>query len=171
MSLISILLFMVSPVFGNSAAQVAQPAPAEPKISITIKTAQSTVNVGSDVEVEVEMRNISAGDIFYGAAGVFGAGTTSFKWEIRDNKGRTIPMTEYGIKANHIDPSLEGVPPHVHAGSAFAETLGPGKSVVQKLALSKEYDLSKPGKYTIQALHTDGKTDVKSNTITVTVTP
>jgi hypothetical protein len=84
-------------------------------------------------------------------------------------------MTDYGIKANHLDPSQDAsgprVPPHISTGSAFAETLGRGKSVVQKLALSKEYDLSNPGKYTIQALHSDGKTDVQSNVISLTVTP
>lgn len=41
------------------------------------------------------------------------------------------------------------------------------------MALSKEYDLNKPGKYTVQAsrLEADGKTDVKSNVIALTVTP
>jgi hypothetical protein len=165
------MLTMALVISGKSTAQVAQPAPAEPKISITIRTAQNAVKVGSDVEVEVKMENISAEDLFYGVPGLFGAGTTSFRWEIRDSKGTAIPMTEYGIKANHLEPPQEGVPPHVDAGSAFAGTLGPGKSVVQKLALSKEYDLNKPGKYTIQALHFDGKMDVKSNTITLTVTP
>jgi hypothetical protein len=171
--LIIVVFAVASLVAENSSAQVAQSVSGEPTISITVKTPQSTVTVGSDVEVEVEMKNISAGDILYSAAGLFGGGSsTSFRWDVRDGAGKAIPMTQYGIKANHLEPPQErGVPPSVRTGSAFAETLSPGKTVVQKLALSKEYDLSKPGKYTIQALRFDGKLDVKSNIITLIVTP
>jgi hypothetical protein len=160
------MAFMVS---GKSAAQVTQPAPAEPKISITIKTAQSAVKVGSDVEVEVEMKNISAEGVGFVPTSTMSSSTTSFRWDIREGAGKEVPMTEYGLKANCLD-SPGGVP-RICAGSSFEAILDPGKSFRQKLALSKEYDLSRPGKYTIQALGFDGKTDVKSNTITLTVTP
>jgi hypothetical protein len=165
-----VALTMASLVSGNVSGQVAQSTLTEPKITITIKTEQSIAAVGSAVEVQVEMKNISAADISYGAAGIFGAGTTSFRWEIRDGEGRAIPMTQYGLKVNHLDDPREGVAPTIRAESAFAETLRPGKSVVQKVALSKEYDLGKPGKYTIQALRFDGNVEVKSNIITLTLT-
>ena len=173
MLLTFVTLTMASLVSGNSIAQVAQPAPAEPKISIAIKTAQSAVKVGSDVEVEAEMRNISTEDVGFGGAMGPPGGTTSFRWEIRDSEGKAVPMTEYGIKANHVDTPQGPAPgvPHIWAGSSFGASLGPGKSVVQKLALSKEYNLSKAGKYTIRALRSDGQIDVKSNTVTLTLTP
>jgi hypothetical protein len=170
-TLLTVAMFtLASLTFESSAAQITQPSPAEPKISITIKTAQSAVKVGSDVDVEVEMKNISTADV--GAGGAMGPPglTTLFRWEIRDNDGKAVQMTEYGIKANHLEPPPPG-PPHIWAGSFFGEALSPGKTLVQKLALSKEYNLSKPGKYTIQALRFDGTIDVKSNTISLTVTP
>ena len=152
-----------------SAPQVAQPAPAEPRISITIKTALSTVKVGSNVDVEVEMKNISAEGVGFVPPSTMSFSTTSFKWDIRDSAGKPVTMTVYGLKVNCED--APGGVPRICAGSSFSDILDPGKTLTQKLALSKEYDLSKPGKFTVQAFHYDGKTEVKSNTITLTVTP
>lgn len=163
------MLTIASLVPGNSAAQVAQPATAKPKISIAIKTAQNAVKVASDVDVEVEMKNISQEGVGFILTGTMSFSSTSFRWDIRDIASKPVPMTEYGLKANCLD-SPGGVP-RICSGSSFGDTLDPGKAFRQKLTLSKEYDLSKPGKYTIQAFRSDGKTDVKSNVITLTVTP
>jgi hypothetical protein len=155
-----VIITIVSLVSGNSTAQVAHPTPAEPRISITIKTAQSAVKIDSDVDVE---------GVGFAPSGTMSFSTTSFRWDIRDNADKPVPMTEYGLKANCLDSP--GGAPRICAGSSLGDILDPGKSFRQKLALSKEYDLNKLGKYTIQALHFDGKMDVKSNTITLTVTP
>lgn len=42
-----------------------------------------------------------------------------------------------------------------------------------EIKLDEMYDLSAPGKYTVQVPHydEDNKEDVKSNTVTITVTP
>ena len=165
------LVLLTMPFLGSriSAAQAAHPAPAEPRISITIKISRSGVKVGSNVDVEVEMKNISSEGVGFVPAGTMSFSSTSFRWDIRDSGGKPVPMTEWGLKANCLD-SPGGVP-RICAGSSFSDILDPGKSFTQKLALSKEYDLSKPSKYTIQALHSDGKADVQSNFISLTVTP
>lgn len=165
--LMLVMLSAQSLASGNSVAQVAKPKPAEPKIAIVIKAAQTSVKVGSIVEVEVQEMNISHGDVPGG--GPFSASTTIFRWDIRDSTGKQVPMTEYGLKANHLD-SPDGVP-RVWAGSSFSAPLAPGQTITQKLTLSKKYDLSNPGKYTIQAIQSDGEMDVKSNTVTLSVTP
>jgi carboxypeptidase family protein len=149
--------------------EVAQPALPEPKISITIKTAQNTVAVGSDVQVEVAMKNISQEGVGFVPSGTMSYSTTSFRWDIRDSAGKPVPMTDYGLKANCLDSP--GGAPRICAGSSFADILNPGRSLNEKLALSKEYDLSRPGRYTIQALKFDGELAVKSNIIILTVTP
>jgi len=164
-----ILLMVVSLASGNRSAQVAQPTPAEPKITIVIKMAKTVVKFGSDVVAEVEMKNISQEGVGFVPPGTMSCSTTSFRWDIRDSAGKPVPMTEYGLKANCLD-SPGGVP-RISAGSSFRDMLDPGKSFRQELALSKEYGLSKPGRYTIQAFRSDGKIDVKSNTITLTVAP
>jgi len=169
-----VFVLFTSVISAGGQAQVAQPAPAEPKFSLTIKTAQGTVKVGSDVVVEAEMKNISAEDVFYSVFTGRGDGpvASGFTWEILNSKGKPVPFTEYGLKLNRPEPELGpggGIVPV--AGKTVFGLVGPGKAFVEKSALSKEYDLSKPGKYTIQALRSDGKTDVKSHIITLTVTP
>jgi hypothetical protein len=168
-----VLVLFTSVISAGGQAQVAQPAPAEPKFSLTIKTAQGAVKVGSDVVVETEMKNISAEDIFYSALSVKGPepGPSGFMWEILDSEGKPLPFTEYGLKINRPEPELGPGGYVLPAGKTVFGLLGPGKAVVEKRALSKEYDLSKPGEYSIQALRSDGKTDVKSNIVTLTVTP
>jgi len=165
--LILVMLFAPLVVFGTGVSQIAQPKTAKPRIVISIKTAKTSVKAGSVVEVKVEEKNISDRDV--PGADAFSPSTTFCRWKVRDNLGKQVPMTEYGLKANHL-ASPDGVP-RISSGSSFSSPLGPGQTMTQNLALSKEYDLSNPGKYAIQAISSDGETDVKSNTITLTVTP
>jgi hypothetical protein len=56
----------------------------------------------------------------------------------------------------------------------LASPLNPGEEDRHSLMISKLYDLSKPGKYTIQVTRLDlegTKIQLKSNAITVTVEP
>lgn len=169
MLLMLVMLAAGSMIIGRTTtAQAQQPANTAPRISIAIKTSQTVVKTGSDVVVQVEMKNISQVDVPDGAPLADGP-TTSFQWEVRDSSGKQVAMTDYGLRANHLD-SPNGVP-RVWAGSFFSAPLAPGKVITQTLALTKEYDLSKPGKYTVQASRGDGQTRVKSNIITLTVTP
>jgi hypothetical protein len=175
-SLMIVTLTMASLVSQKSATQFAQPARAAPKFSLTIKTAQGTVKVGSDVVVEAEMKNTSVEDIFYSALTGRGQdpGRSGFAWEILNVEGKPVPLTEYGLKINHLESPQDEVGPGGYipsAGKTVYGLLGPGKAIVENRTLSKEYDLSKPGKYTVQASRFDGKTDVKSNTLTLTVMP
>src|SRR5882672_3553931 len=59
--------------------------------------------VGSDVEVEVEMKNISAEGVGFVPTSTMSSSTTSFRWDIREGAGKEVPMTEYGLKANCLD--------------------------------------------------------------------
>ena len=103
-----VLVLFTSVISAGGQAQVAQPAPAEPKFSLTIKTAQGTVKVGSDVVVEAEMKNISAEDVFYSVFTGRGDGpvASGFTWEILNSKGKPVPFTEYGLKLNRPEPEL-----------------------------------------------------------------
>jgi hypothetical protein len=49
----------------------------------------------------------------------------------------------------------------------------PGKVMKTEIRLDEVYDLTSPGKYTIQVSHydEDNKEEAKSNTLTITVTP
>jgi hypothetical protein len=166
--LVMLTLFAIGPLIigGSTSTQVTHPSP---RISIAINTTRTVVKTGSDVVVEVEMKNISQEDVPDGAPLTPGLGSTGFRWEVRDSAGKQVAMTDYGIRVNH--PESSSGEPHVWVGSFFTAPLAPGKVINQKLALTREYDFSKPGKYTIQASRWDGQIEVKSNTITLTVTP
>src|SRR5258706_11378299 len=103
-----VFVLFTSVISAGGQAKVAQPAPAEPKFSLTIKTAQGTVKVGSDVVVEAEMKNISAEDVFYSVFTGRGDGpvASGFTWEILNSKGKPVPFTEYGLKLNRPEPEL-----------------------------------------------------------------
>jgi hypothetical protein len=58
-------------------------------------------------------------------------------------------------------------------GSIITYFLKPGETIKDGLTLNRLYDLTKPGKYTIQCQRFDEESNswVKSNKITITVTP
>jgi len=59
----------------------------------------------------------------------------------------------------------------------MGRTVNPGESFVERVTVTKTYDLSKPGKYTISVVRPIeswqklGEGKVKSNSVTVTVVP
>lgn len=108
-----VFVLFTSVISAGGQAQVAQPAPAEPKFTLTIKTPQGAVKLGSDVVVEAEMKNISAEDIFYSRVMGRGQepGPSGFTWEILNSEGKPVPFTEYGLKINGPEPPQGEVGP------------------------------------------------------------
>jgi hypothetical protein len=97
-----------------------------------------------------------------------------YKIDVLDSAGASAPEKDAGRLAKIRDQS----PPF--AGQEAAQrhgeealSLKPGEEWWDAISVSQFYDLSKPGQYTIQLRRWDDetKTWVKSNTITLTVTP
>jgi len=131
----------------------------QPWIKLAISTSQSVVKSGSAVVIKITRTNTSDHNIFYGV------GVGSFTdLEVRNREGKLVPETPYGHKVHDKG--------HWRGGSVFSVPLEPGKTRKEEVELNKEYDLSNPGDYTIQARETDPQgIVVKSNTISMTVTP
>jgi hypothetical protein len=139
-------------------------SPAEPWFSVTIDTPEATVTVGLDVKLKVIFTNNTGKDIHYSAGGPARSGP-AFDINVRDAEGNPVPETLYGLK-------LHGKDPHPWSGSVFSATLHPGKTIEEEVSLSKEFDLSKPGKYTVQVQEKNPVFQtVKSNVLTITVVP
>ena len=87
--------------------------------------------------------------------------------DVRDDKGVARPETRFYIFAQGRDPDA------AKRTSGWATKVKPGGTLADRVKVSKLYDLNQPGKYTIQFQRLDPqtKTFVKSNEITVTVTP
>jgi hypothetical protein len=138
--------------------------------SIKINAGHSHVKVGDPVYVDIEMRNTSDHEIDCTAMTGNNGIDRNFQYEILDDNG---------------DPA-----PKIAAGKTFPEaipcTLKPENNYSTGGEISRIFDFSRPGKYTIQLSRPiwgndqipetgrtvqNGQTVVKSNKITITVLP
>jgi|SRR5580692_1777635 hypothetical protein len=161
----SILLLIATLLVTQSTDQANKP----PAMSVTISAASETVKVGSELRIKILITNKSDHEILLGKpAGKAGQGEFLNLIEVRDERGNAVPKTRYYRQIR----GEEYVPVGVYV-STIGFSVKPGESMEEEAIVSKLYDLDKVGKYRIQTQHDDpdNKALVKSNTITVTVTP
>jgi hypothetical protein len=125
--------------------------------SLTIATRQDAVRAGSEVTLETFLTNTSNHVVEFDFA------VTKLDLQVRDSRGNLVPLTkdgqelqkQFGARGGNLVP------------------VQPGKTERGDILLDRVYDLSQPGTYTIQVHRLDetSKTVVKSNTITLIVTP
>ncbi len=135
-------------------------------LEIAISTQQSKIMAGDPIKIAITMKNMSDHDITIIKFGGDSQAELNYEIIVRDKNGEMLNETSYrkGIK--------EGV-----AGSRKLFTLKPSAEITEKANINKLYDLSMPGEYTVQVekelppSEGKGKGTIKSNTITVTVTP
>ncbi|MFL6228127.1 MAG: DUF305 domain-containing protein [Pyrinomonadaceae bacterium] len=126
------------------------------KIAITIEN--STIIAGADIWIKVSLTNTSNQDVPAGVGYSRGNIASIFRFEVRDEHGELVP------KRTYPHPELE-------SGSVTFVTIHHGETWTQDQEVSALYDMRKPGKYTIQVWQRDPNFDIKSNVVTVTVTP
>lgn len=137
--------------------------------SVTISPEKPTVKVGSPVWLVATIENKSDHDL--PVYRVISSDTDQGGWvytvDVRDDKGVARPETKFYRFAQGRDPDV------AKRTSVWATKVKPGETTADRVNVSKLYDLNQPGKYTIQFQRLDPqtKTFVKSNEITVTVTP
>ncbi|HQX10612.1 MAG TPA: hypothetical protein PLG23_09270 [Thermoflexales bacterium] len=105
--------------------QTTYPAPAQPRATIRL------ANVGDTAQIVNKRFALNYSDA--------AAYECEIKLMIHNNAGDELPFTS---RVNIGDP----------ADRHFAE-LGPGQSLAREYALARTYDVSTPGRYTIQALY------------------
>jgi len=170
-----ILLVMVGGVLvsGRIRAQDANAAQqVPPPFTLSIVPVAPTVKSGSDVFVDVTMENKSDHDLRV-TIGDDKAGR-EYHIDVWDEQGATPPETKFSRMLHHrLTPEEEATGPQALTFTLLFDALAPGKSITNRVRVSKMYDLGKPGKYSVQVVRfgEDSKTLVKSNKITVTVTP
>jgi hypothetical protein len=128
--------------------------------TLTLEAEENPVQTGSEVKVDITLRNSSnrAMHISYGLSEL------DYVIEVRDSQNRIPPETEFARKSK---------------GRAYFSNdqvfyLQPGESLPKApLVVSKFYDLSRPGKYTIQlgrAVPKElGGGTIKSNVVTLII--
>ncbi len=134
-----------------------QPNPAPFKIAISSDT--PTVIAESDVSIKVSLTNTSNQDVDEGVMYMDGINLDStFRFEVRDEHGKLVFKRTYPYE-------------ELRTGHVRFRTIRAGENLTQSQPVSALYDMRKPGKYTIQVWRRNPDYDIKSNIVTVTVTP
>jgi hypothetical protein len=145
----------------------AEKAP-KPTFTMTISTAHETVAPGSKVIVAVHLTNVSDHALRFGRFG-FGGPDLSYRVEVRNSQGQLAPYTEdYGKMLRREPPYNQPI-----VGGAAGYGVEKGETATETIEVTKQYDLSTSGKYTIRVFHSDlvANIDVQStNTIILNVT-
>jgi hypothetical protein len=134
------------------------PPPQRPatSFSLYITDDEDSVKPGDKIVVHIEVTNTSDHDI------VYVPNSASVDIQIRDARGNLAPLTEAG-REKRKQLGMPGGNPHV---------IKPGDTLNLNVEADGLYDLQ-PGDYTLQILQFDKETNtwVKSNALTITVTP
>ena len=137
----------------------------KPSFSIAINAPEDIVKADSSVPLDIILTNTSDKDTSSGE--ILGGAELNYDIDVRGSKGELAPETSFGRKLHHKEPGF------TLGGSVVAYYLKPGQTHETRSYLNRVYDLSQPGKYTIQVQRRDpdSNTIVKSNAITITVVP
>jgi hypothetical protein len=156
--LLSVLFIFPSIIAGQDSPSV------ERWFAVTISTPKPVVKVGTAVKLKVVFINDTDEDIRYGVGGPGRSGPV-FDLDVRHSEGKPVPETPHGL-------ILHGKNPRPWSGSVYSTAAHPGDKIEEELVLNKEYDLSKPGKYTVQLRERHPKfRAVESNTIPIAIVP
>jgi hypothetical protein len=165
-SVLAVLLLTVGLVTGSKTwAQHAKATEStDPSLSITVSVRQDVVKIGTRAYIEVTTKNISTHETQISKS----HGQLSFQMDVKDEESHSRPESELAQETRRkrrADPIGEQ--------SLVTNHLKPGESDKEIADVRDYYDLSKIGKYTIQVHRLDprSQTEIKSNTITITVTP
>jgi hypothetical protein len=174
-----------SPIIAVLLTTVGLFAKSKPEFSLEIRGVQSTVKLGSPVEVEVKMTNLTNHGLFIGSTNPAGAYHT---YDVRRD-GWPVPETELSKKLKQTPPPPPPCknPPEICAIRVTAliatPPLPPHRAITEIVSVSDYRDMSLPGNYTIQLQDVDyivsGRGEkqklrpvgVSSNRITVTLEP
>lgn len=136
--------------------------------SLTIEPPTGPLKVGAEVRLQVTVKNIWNRAIdFITSPGQIPDDGLMYDIDVRDEQGRAAPRS---AAVRNRDPHVP-----VNLGSRFSRSLQPGESFVDEVVVTRFFDLSKPGKYSISVRRgmpprqSLGSATVKSNAITISV--
>jgi hypothetical protein len=164
---ISFKLATLTLVVAASGGVFAQVAP--PPFSLTLSSSEKVIRVGSEARLEIVLKNTSIHEFSIATSNLKDRAESHYLIDVRDSKGRPVPDTEYA----HTVWNLNSKPTTLFVFSEIVDTLKPGETMTDVAVITKLYDLTRPGKYTIRVSRKIwkelGKGTVKSNPITITV--
>jgi hypothetical protein len=155
--------------FGGPVRRYVPPPPPKQPFTVKISSVQDVFKSGSEIRLQIAITNITDSDIAISRAiDDTSAEVGGWTIEVWDDTDKAPPETQYQRLLRG-----EGLPDEPLEWSVIMGSLSPGETFKDAMIVTKFYDLSKPGKYSIQVQRIDptSKVAVKSDKITVTVTP
>jgi hypothetical protein len=174
--------FLVSVIHTLSGSAVAQTSPqgssqtssSTPVNSISISAFEGSVKAGSPVYIIVHFTNKTDHDLEFGRV-LSGA---DCRIDVRDAQGKWPRETGFGYVHNghvaHIEDDLTRFSSNDLNDNDIWASVKAGQTTEWDINAAKFYDMRQPGKYAIRVEREDpedSKVILKSNTVTVTVTP
>ncbi len=141
---------------------------AKAPFTMTISTDHEAVAANSKVVVTAHLTNVSDRSLFFLRLRLSGP-DHSYRVEIYNDQGKLAPYTQDYVKRMHREPPYD----QIVGGSTGPYEVEKGKTVTEDIEVTKQYDLSTPGRYTIRVFHPDPAANVdveSSNILILTVT-
>lgn len=162
-----------------------EPLP-KPSFSVAITTGAGEFKLGAAIPINLILTNTSGSDLRYSVKTIYcpppvdiGVAQRQVQVMLYDEDKNLVPLTQYGALIQGKTGPV-ALPPEAVSrkgvgcgGGGTRGELKPGESKVEQADLNKDFDLKKPGKYTMRAQRLDdnSKTLVKSDVITITLLP
>jgi len=161
----SVCLAQSSPNAGSGT-----PALSPPGYTITLTQPASSFSLGSEIKIPMTITNITGGDVFWQA--VWSTDKESWYRGFRfllTKDGKEVETTFFHRKIS--GRQRQGDPNEVESGSTVVLPKPPGIMFVITIDLKRLYDISEPGKYTLEVTRFagDNKTVVHSNAVTLNI--
>src|SRR5271165_4183531 len=146
----------------------------QPPFSIAIGSPQQTWRIGSEVTVTVILTNTSRETVLFRKSFAQDEGELFMDVEVKDDRGNPLPRTKYyRLLRQDYSSDFPRQPDEefIAGGSVHKYFLKPAETLKDQIVVSRLFDLSRVGKYTIRVQRRDQGTKslVTSNSITVTV--
>lgn len=162
----SVLISTLFLIAGAGSGQTA--ARRKPSFSIAVHAERMEIRPGLPARLKLTMTNTSDRDLHYSVR-VLGAKSLNYKWvtvrqvelALYDSEGNPVPLTNYG-------KVVRGQCGECGGGGTLG-ILKPGESLDEEADINREFDIEKPGTYTVRATRfdKDNQALVKSDGITL----
>lgn len=147
--------------------------------SVTITAPKSVVRAGTDIRIDISVKNTSDHEIDLPRSVRLDLGEWFTDVEVSDEKGNALTETKYyrllrGKPVPNDEPRRDGkfAPRAQQRLGLSGYTIPPGGTMPDGLVLNKIVEFRGPGKYTVRVSRLDEATKVRvvSNSIVVTLT-
>ncbi|MGA2719345.1 MAG: hypothetical protein ABSF78_10325, partial [Candidatus Acidiferrales bacterium] len=141
----------------------------EPEFSIAVTPPADPIRLGMPINISVTVKNVSGKEIYWRTER-YDPAYRNFNFFLRKD-GREVETTFFHRKITSRQRPND--PSEVAATSSIVGTVAPGESFSAPIDLTRLYELTEPGVYTLDVGRYDEntKTSVFSNTLTLTIVP